>query len=68
MYGMVSKLPLRGNYFYFCIQITNMHFDKDKYSRSHAIALIVIVILGAVLRLVGLFDCPFTHDELSRAL
>ncbi len=42
-----------------------MLFDKEKYSRPHAIALLVIVVLGAVLRLVGFFDCPFTHDELS---
>ncbi len=42
-----------------------MLFDKNKYSRPHAIALLVIVVLGAVLRLVGFFDCPFTHDELS---
>lgn len=42
-----------------------MIFDKEKYSRPHAIALLVIMVLGAVLRLVGFFDCPFTHDELS---
>jgi len=42
-----------------------MLFDKEKCSRPHAIALLVIVVLGAVLRLVGFFDCPFTHDELS---
>ena len=42
-----------------------MHFDKEKYSRPHAIALLAVVVLGAVLRLVGFFDCPFTHDELS---
>ena len=42
-----------------------MLIDKEKYSRPHAIALLVIVVLGAVLRLVGFFDCPFTHDELS---
>ena len=42
-----------------------MLFDKEKYSSPHAIALLVIVVLGAVLRLVGFFDCPFTHDELS---
>ena len=42
-----------------------MLFNKEKYSRPHVIALLVIVVLGAVLRLVGFFDCPFTHDELS---
>ncbi len=44
---------------------TNMLFNKEKYSSPHAITLLVIVVLGAVLRLVGFFDCPFTHDELS---
>ena len=42
-----------------------MLFDKKKISRSHAIALLIIVVIGAILRLVGFFDCPFTHDELS---
>ena len=42
-----------------------MLFNKEKYSQPHVIALLVIVVLGAVLRLVGFFDCPFTHDELS---
>ena len=44
---------------------SNMLLDNTKHSRTHAIALIVITTIGAVLRLVGFFECPFTHDELS---
>ena len=52
----------------FCLnlhKITNMLVDKEKYSRPHAIVLLVIISIGIVLRFVGFSDCPFTHDELS---
>jgi len=44
-----------------------MFFDKGKYSRPHAIALLVIVALGAVLRLSPqVFDDGRISDRLGR--